>query len=70
MKHLLTAAFCVCLMAAGQGWALEPQVLHKEPLPKVQPVVITDPVPVPETIGATLLAGVGFFMIFRRRRYS
>ena len=41
-----------------------------EALPLIQPVVIEEPVAVPETIGATLLAGVGFFMLFRRRRYS
>ena len=49
---------------------MEPVVLHKEPLPGIQPVVVVDPIAVPETIGATLLAGVGFFMLFRRRRYS
>ncbi len=50
--------------------AREPQILHKEALPSVQQVELGEPVPVPETIGATLLAGVGFLLMFRRRRYS
>lgn len=59
-----------CLSGNPLAVSQEPQVLHKEPLSSIQPVVLAEPVPVPETIGATLLAGVGFFMLFRRRRYS
>ncbi len=55
---------------AGTLVGQEPQILHKEPLPSIQPVVINEPVAVPETIGATMLAGVGFLLMFRRRRYS
>lgn len=57
-------------LAAGPGVAQEPRILHKEALPSIQPVVVDEPVAVPETIGATLLAGVGFLLMFRRRRYS
>jgi len=59
-----------CLSGSRLAVSQEPQVLHKEPLPSIQPVVLAESVAVPETIGATLLAGVGFFMLFRRRRYS
>jgi hypothetical protein len=55
---------------AGTLVGQEPQILHKEPLPSIQPVVINEPVAVPETIGATMLAGVGSLLMFRRRRYS
>ena len=63
---VLAGCFSGSLLAVSQ----EPQVLHKEPLRSIQPVVLAEPVAVPETIGATLLAGVGFFLLFRRRRYS
>ena len=60
-----------CLLSGSAiAVAQEPKVLNKEALPAFQPVVVTQPVAVPETIGATLLAGVGFFMLFRRRRYA
>jgi hypothetical protein len=50
--------------------AQEPVVSNRQALPTVEPVIIPEPVPVPETIGATLLAGVGFLLMFRRRRYE
>ena len=66
--HLILLASC---LTGNLGVsAQEPAVLNKDPLPRIQPVVPAEPVAVPETIGATLLAGVGFFMLFRRRRYS
>jgi hypothetical protein len=68
----LFAAFllpCLIGMGAGVASAQEFKVSNKEALPSLQPVVISEPVAVPETIGATLLAGVGFLMMFRRRRY-
>jgi hypothetical protein len=60
----------VCLFGRGTVVGREPQILHKEALPIVEPLALADPVPVPESIGATLLAGVGFLLMFRRRRYS
>lgn len=70
MKFLPAVLFILCLPGIGLVSAREPQILYKEPLPTVQPVVLAEPVAVPETIGATLLAGVGFLLMFRRRRYS
>ena len=70
MKRFYPIFFASCLSGSSLAVSLEPQVLNKEPLPSIQPVVLAEPVAVPETIGATLLAGVGFFMLFRRRRYS
>ena len=70
MKLLKAALLSFCLSGGGMAVAREPQILHKEALPSVQPVELGEPVPVPETIGATLLAGVGFLLMFRRRRYS
>lgn len=70
MKRFYPIFFASCLSGSPLAVSLEPQVLNKEPLPSIQPVVLAEPVAVPETIGATLLAGVGFFMLFRRRRYS
>lgn len=69
-RHCLLLCLCLLGSAAGTLVGQEPQILHKEPLPSVQPVVINEPVAVPETIGATMLAGVGFLLMFRRRRYS
>ena len=66
ISSLLLAAY---LFGIASTRAQEPAVLHKEPVPGIQPLVVLDPVPVPETVGASLLAGVGFFMLFRRRRY-
>lgn len=69
-RHRLLLCLCLVGSAAGTVLAQEPQILHKEPLPSIQPVVIAEPVAVPETIGATMLAGLGFLLMFRRRRYS
>ncbi len=68
MKRLSAVALFLCLLSSGSSVARDLQIRHKEPLPGIQPMVITDPVAVPETIGATLLAAVGFLMMFRRRR--
>ena len=68
MKRLSAVALFLCLLSSGSSVAQDLQSRHKEPLPGIQPVVITDPVAGPETIGATLLAAVGFLMMFRRRR--
>lgn len=68
MKHPSAAVLFLCLISSGSGVAQDLQIRNKEPLPGIQPVVITEPVAVPETIGATLLAAVGFLMMFRRRR--
>jgi hypothetical protein len=68
MKRLSAVALFLCLLSSGSSVAQDLQIRHKEPLPGIQTVVITDPVAVPETIGATLLAAVGFLMMFRRRR--
>jgi hypothetical protein len=71
MKLLFAILFaCCCLTGGAPLMAQEPVVSNRQPLPSVQPVVLPNAVPVPETIGATLLAGVGFLLIFRRRRYS
>ncbi len=67
--HSIVLACWLCGSSAV-AWGQEPVVLNREPLPAIPPVVVVDPVAVPETIGVTLLAGVGFFMIFRRRRYE
>ncbi len=56
---------CLCCSAAAQ----EVEVRTKEALPQAQPLVLADPVPVPEAMGATLLAGIGFLLMFGRRRY-
>ncbi len=69
MKTLRHAAFLTCLAAGGTAFAQEPRISNKEPLPMVQPLELTDPVAVPESIAATLLAGVAFLMMFSRRRY-
>ena len=61
---------CCCLIGLSPVRAQEPVVSNRQPLPSVQPVDNPNPVPVPETIGATLLAGLGFILLFRRRRYS
>ncbi len=72
--HFVTCRCSIVLacLIVGQSPALAqaPQVLNKEPLPAAPSFPVVEPVPVPETVGATLLAGVGFFMLFRRRRYS
>ena len=68
MKRPSAVVLFLCLISSGSGMAQDLQIRNKEPLPGIQPVVITDPVAVPETIGATLLAAVGFLMMFRRRR--
>lgn len=68
MKRLSAVVLFLCLLGSGSSMAQDLQIRNKEPLPSVQPVVIVDPVAVPETIGATLLAAVGFLMMFRRRR--
>lgn len=60
---------CLTGVGACMASAKEFKVSNKEALPGLQPVVISEPVAIPETIGATLLAGVGFLMMFRRRRY-
>lgn len=65
----LIVSACWLSVMAGT-WAGDPQWSHLDPIPVIPPVVVGDPVAVPETIGATLLAGVGFFMLFRRRRYQ
>lgn len=65
---LLATSFLLCGSASAQ--ALEPEIRHKEPIPQVQQMNIPEPVAVPETIGATMVAGVGFLLMFRRRRYS
>lgn len=39
------------------------------PVELTRPVHEEQPTAVPETVGATLIAGVGFLMIFGRRRY-
>ena len=70
MNRFQLIVLASCLSGSLLAVSQEPQVLNKEPLPSIQPVVPAEPVAVPETIGATLLAGVGFFMLFRRRRYS
>lgn len=70
VNRFLPTLLASCLLGSHCASAMEPVVLHKEPLPSIQPVVVVEPIAVPETIGATLLAGVGFFMLFRRRRYS
>lgn len=70
MKVIITTVFLLGLSGLAAVMALEPQMLTKEPLPSIAPMVVTDPVPVPETMVATILAGVGFFMLFRRRRYD
>ncbi len=70
MKFFPAVLLGLCLVGRGAVGAQELQVLHKEPLPGIEPVVVLEPVAVPETIGATVLAGVGFLMIFRRRRYD
>lgn len=71
LKFRLAPLVFLCLTGVGAGMASaqEFKVSNKEPLPGLQPVVLAEPIAVPETIGATLLAGVGFFMMFRRRRY-
>jgi hypothetical protein len=68
MKRLSAVFLFLCLLSGGSSVGQDLQIRNKEPLPGIQPVVITDPVAVPETIGATLLAAVGFLMMFRRRR--
>jgi hypothetical protein len=63
--------FLFCLMAGQfRGLAQVTAVPNKEPLPATPSTFVAEPVPVPETIGATLLAGVGFVVLFRRRRFS
>lgn len=70
MKSTISTIACCLLIGVGAARALEPKVLTKEPLPSISPLVIEDPVPVPESMVATILAGVGFIMLFRRRRYN
>lgn len=70
MKRFYPIAIACLLCSSVLGMAQEPKVLNKEALPAIQPVVVAQPVAVPETIGVTLLAGVGFFMLFSRRRYT
>ena len=57
------------LCGSAVALASESVVLNQAPVSGIQPMVPADPVAIPETIGASLLAGVGFFMLFRRRRY-
>jgi hypothetical protein len=84
VKKLLPAALLGLAMTsvccqAGSGNAAPPlpapslataptSVTEAPPL-AVQ-AVAKDAVPVPETIGASVLAGVAFLMMFSRRRYS
>ncbi len=70
VRHLFLISLACSLLAVPLSGAQEPAILHKEALPTVKPLVLAEPVPVPETIGAALLAGVGFFMLFRRNRYA
>ena len=56
------------LPAASDGGA--PLISNSAAIPPVQPMVLNDPVPVPETLGASMAAGVGFLIMFRRRRLS
>lgn len=56
-------------LTAADG-AADALLSNSAPIPKVQPLVINDPVPVPETLGASMAAGVGFLLMFRRRRLS
>lgn len=70
MKTVISSITALGLLGLATAGALEPRVLTKEPLPSISPLVVEEPVPVPETMVATILAGVGFIMLFRRRRYN
>lgn len=50
--------------------ATTPTSVTEAPPPLAVQAVAKDAVPVPETIGASVLAGVAFLMMFSRRRYS
>lgn len=69
MKNLAFLLMGCCLLGGDAALAQGVQVLTKEALPSVPPRAIPDPVAVPEAMGATLLAGMGFLVLFRRRRY-
>ncbi len=69
MKFCAVLLFGFSLLGGSGALAQGVQVLTKEALPSVQRQAIPEPVAVPETIGATLLAGIGFLVMFRRRRY-
>ncbi|MDB6133600.1 MAG: hypothetical protein JWM59_1843 [Verrucomicrobiales bacterium] len=80
VKNLLPAVLLGLAMTsvccqAGSGNAAPPLVtapksVTEAPPPAAVQAVAKDAVPVPETIGASVLAGVAFLMMFSRRRYT
>ena len=70
MKKIASPLFALCLFGLCGAWAQEPVVSNRQPLPALPQTVIPEPVAVPETIGATFVAGVGFLLLMVRRRYS
>ncbi|MES2707647.1 MAG: hypothetical protein V4726_13720 [Verrucomicrobiota bacterium] len=72
MKNFLPALLCLAMTAvcpAGGEASPAPELPLQPPVAAAQ-IKEPEPVPVPETVGVSVLAGVAFLMMFGRRRYS